>query len=489
MAEIFSTDFPGTTLPGTMSTDHRLGGSSAVAGGNLTLTTAATAESYGIARQTTPVAMPDGDTATVRFVSTTGSGVVAFSLRTDAANGAFMPSVSVNAGGNWFARVFRTSTGPGANLGTTGPSASTNPWLRFRRSGTSCVAETAPDVSGVPGAWTTLYTWLAAETGTHQWTSSFTAVQIEVAAYTFSAAVQSAVISRLGLTGGTTTDLGLRVTAGAATVDLTALPLRVGGGGSLLFESNWDNSLGNALDATFDGTKWDRTFAASATTLLTVVSAASVGANTGTLSTYTGNVLRIQQRGPSFASKPQVVDVVPASTSHWGRFYFRDDETATQHLHPICYPVGGSIQIVPWARQGTASGVQLILPYGSSSPNDRWIPRDTPGGAYATLAQATWYRYEYHIEYLTATTFRLHPRVYSASGTLLYDSANYYTAVFPGTTSLAAFHAGGGFGTITDVQTSRTFSIGTEGPGGSPDNGQYFYHAKLALSLSGWIGA
>lgn len=260
------------------------------------------------------------------------------------------------------------------------------------------------------------------------------------------------------------------------------------GGGGLLFESDWRNSLGAALDATFDGPKWDRFYAAAATTVLSVVTRASVGANTGTLSDYTGNVLAVQQRGPLYASKPQLVNIFAASQSHWGRFYFRNDETATLHSHPMSYPVGGTLQIIPWARSGQIDGMRLILPYGAAYPENRWEPRVSSGGARSLMALGTWYRYEYHVEYLTATTHRTHPRIYNLAGTLIHDSNSFYTQD-GGTTSLAAFHAGGGVGTLTDVEAARTFSIGTEGPGGSPDNSEYFYHAKLALSLTGWIGA
>lgn len=525
MAEIFSTTFPGSALPGTMSSDHRLGGSHAVSGGNLTLTTAATAESYGIARQTTAVAMADGDTATVRYVSTTGTGVVAFSLRTNAADGTFIPSVSVNAGGNWFARVFRTSSGPGANLGAAGPSATTNPWLRFRRSGTSCIAETAPDVSGAPGSWTELYTWSAAETGTHQWTSSFTSVQIEVAAYTIGT-IQSAVISRLGVSSLLATDLQLRFSAGTLSVDSAVMPEAAGGGGgSLVAAINWDTATGNSNSALTDSANADsfdqmitcggaEGSSTGIRAVMNVVNAASAGITPWP----TTNAMRLTARGEAFcgnvewscstggsAQNPNGTggnrSPLAVSQSHYARLYFRV-QTGFRDNHGISYNAGGTdgIQFVPLSIDPAGGGpTPTIKPsvrgLVTGYPLNLWVPGTLGGAAnnWACTPMAR-YRYEWHLEYITPVRFRIWPRLYDSAGTLLFDVNTYFRVDQPATApnSLAAWYDIGGanrYFEVNNAELAREFSIGHEGPGGSTDTGAHWFLGAVAFSTSDWVGA
>jgi hypothetical protein len=502
MAELFSTTFPGSTLPGTMSSDHRLGGSHTVSGGNLTLTTAATAESYAIARQTTAVAMADGDTATVRFVSTTGSGVVAFSLRTNAADGTFIPSVSVNGGGNWFARVFRTSTGPGASLGTAGASATTSPWLRFRRSGTSCIAETAPDAAGSPGTWTTLYTWLAAETG--QWTSSFTTVQLEVAAYS-NAAINSAVISRLGVSSLLATDLQLRFTAGAATVDSAVMPVAAGGGGgggSLLFAADWGTATGNSSTACTDGGYFDSVTGTFVP--LSVVTAASTPA----AFSRTPNVLRITQRGSTISATMERTAAIPLNADIYGEFFVLNGGNTSIHNHPIVHNTFGGFQCIPFGLTANASAwTPFINPQYNSSGGAIGYPREifaigqVGTAGVATLAHNTWYRFRWRIQTISAgaagglSTYRIFPQVYSYNnatpntlGTLLYDASSYFqqdTTGAAGQTLQAWYDAGNSFGAVNST-LMRNIGVGQEGAAGATDTGLHWYVADMTIRDTGW---
>jgi hypothetical protein len=178
-----------------------------------------------------------------------------------------------------------------------------------------------------------------------------------------------------------------------------------------------------------------------------------------------------------------VDNVVPASATHWGRFYWRNDDTQNTNLHPTSYPtgVGGEmIQIVPWDRSGRADGHTI----GFSAPFTPGVVGVGP----SVLQNGVWYRYEWQIEYLTATTFRIWPRVYSESGVLLFDASNYVSVLFPHVNTLQAYYASGGFLTITNPEWARELSIGNEGPAVSVNNGQHWYWANVAISTSGWIG-
>ncbi len=252
---------------------------------------------------------------------------------------------------------------------------------------------------------------------------------------------------------------------------------------ALVFQSRWETATGTSLSAVTDGGAWDDTFIGNYTAVLEVVTPASVGW------TGAGNVLRVRQRGPTNASKPRVVNVVPESTTHWGRFYFRNDETATLHSHPVSYAVGGSdggIVIVPWLRQGQASSMLLGFPTGAAFPNAQFF---AGAGGGVGLPNGTWYRYEWQVEYVTASTIRLWPRVYSMAGTLLHDASSYTQSGFPFTGTLADWNGAGNTISIASTAAARIFSIGNEGPAASTDNDESWYHADLALSTQGWIGA
>ncbi len=262
------------------------------------------------------------------------------------------------------------------------------------------------------------------------------------------------------------------------------------GDGEHFFQSDWRTATGNSLAAVMDGTKWDSVYAGQYADVLEVVSAASVGFNTGTLAGYTGNVLRIRQRG-TLASKPRITNV-PESTTHWLRWYFRNDETANSHSHPVCYSAGsfdGAIIIVPWAREGNAAGMSLQLPYGGAYPYNRWKIGTSGVFEPIRLTNGVVYRYECQVQFLTANTIRLYPRVYNAAGTLLYDASNFFITDFPFDVSLQEWYDGGNSATLPSTAPTQIFSIGNEGPGGSSDNDESWSFAKLALSLTGWIGA
>lgn len=497
MAELFSTTFPGSSLPGTMSTDHRLGGSHAVSGGNLTLTTAATAESYAIARQTTAVAMADGDTATVRYVSDTAGGTAVIALRTGTGDGLFLPNVSVNGSGQWYTRAFRISTGPGATR-VTGASASTRPWVRFRRSGTSVVIETATDSAGLPGAWTTLDTWLDTD---GLWVSSFAAVQVEVAAYTPTAAAQSLVISRIGVSSLLSTDLQLRFSAAGLTVDSAVMPVAAGGGGgatNILFQTTWSNALGNTEEAINDGTlvtrKWNNSGYCGRGDIMEVVSAATAS------SPRPGNVFRTYFRSGDGSGCGQLerLEMVGLGQSHYGRFFFnRRDRTYNGSIHNWAYQFVGNIQFVyfnPNAFSAAGWRVQVGLP--GTFPFQDWGIQSSAGSdplnpPWVLYDYDTWYLYEWHVEYLSGgTRFRFYPRLSTAAGTLLADASNFYQMATPsqGTATLQSWYNAGNDFPVVNATLHRNIGLGNEGRVGSPTTGTFYDVADYAIAADTWIG-
>jgi hypothetical protein len=228
--------------------------------------------------------------------------------------------------------------------------------------------------------------------------------------------------------------------------------------------------------------------------VMSVVSGASVGW------TETPHVLRLTQRGSTLCGNiERTQQTVPASTTHWGRMYFRNDETATSHWHPVTYNAVGDIQIVPWSRFASATGVRIGVGTGRDGtgaalgyPFSLWFPGSGPGRGPAQLQNERWYRYEWEIRYLTATSYRIYPRIYDMNGTLLYDYRTFFqndNGSGSASKSLQTWYEvdNRSFG-ITNPTLARNFGIGNEGPAGSADTGGSWYFASVALSTTGWIG-
>lgn len=260
-----------------------------------------------------------------------------------------------------------------------------------------------------------------------------------------------------------------------------------------IFESDWSTATGSGDAALRDGGRWTTLYCQQAAQTLTVVPGSAVGW------TRTANVLRLQQLGPTACGTLERPDAVPASTTHWGRLYFRNDEIGTQHNHVATYHpgIGAPIQLAFWNRNGSAEGVSIFLRTyfradgaPATYPTNLWSI-GTPGRAGVDrLRHGTWYRYEWQMEYVTPTTYRIWPRVYGPDGTLLYDAARFFQNDYPqsGPHSLASWYAAGHVFGFTDVQLARRLGLGNEGPGGSGNTGGYWYHAAVALSTAGWVG-
>jgi len=333
--------------------------------------------------------------------------------------------------------------------------------------------------------------------GTGLWTVGTLAVSGQ-ATLTLVAAVQAGtagttLTNRAGVTSSAVIDSVLANNiASAAVVPEAAAPPPPPPVG-VTFSSDWSTATGTSDNALRDGGKWNTLYCAQAATVLTVVAGNTVGW------TKTPNVLRLQQLGASGCGTLERLNAVPLSTSHWGRFYFRNDEIGTQHNHVVTYNpgVGAPIQTALWNRWGASDGVNIFIrtyytAAGASTtyPRNVWSIGTNGVVGRDRLAHGTWYRYEWHMEYVTSTTYRIWPRIYDMAGTLLYDATRFYQSDYPtsGTHSLATWYAAGNAFGFTDVALGRRFGLGNEGPGGSTSTGGYWYHADVALSTSGWIG-
>lgn len=291
-----------------------------------------------------------------------------------------------------------------------------------------------------------------------------------------------------GTTSITATSEG-RSASAALTVTATTTPPPAG----ITFSSDWSTALGSSVAALQDGGKWNTAYCQQAANVLSVVAGSTVGW------TKTPNVLRLQQLGSTQCGTLEKLNAVPLSTSHWGRFYFRNDEIGTQHNHVVTYNpgVGTPIQTALWNRWGAPDGVSIFMRTyytsaggGMSYPTNLWSIGTAGVVGRDRLPNGVWYRYEWHMEYVTSTTYRIWPRIYNMAGTLLYDATRFYQNDYPqsGTHSLSTWYSAGNTFGFSDVTLAQRFGLGNEGPGGSSNTGGYWYHADVALSTSGWIG-
>lgn len=200
------------------------------------------------------------------------------------------------------------------------------------------------------------------------------------------------------------------------------------------------------------------------------------------------NAYELTCLGPNHCCMVQKGDAVPASTSFYVRFLFENNEFGSKNDHAVAM-----------RNIHGAEGVGPVL-FGRDArfSDGFWRSTLVAGQKYESpvFANATEVRYEAHMEYLTATTFRIHPRYYDvATGVLLADESNFTRVDFPGTT-LAAYYAGGGFGSLSDSgngsmtpEQARDFGMGNEGPGSQPSTGGTYRFRKVGISLIDWIGA
>lgn len=266
-----------------------------------------------------------------------------------------------------------------------------------------------------------------------------------------------------------------------------------------LLSVHWTNGTGDGSTAYTDGGQFNVTGGNNVINsdgrTMDVVAASGVGFTSGTLAGYAGNVLRLRMRQGCYAQMTKT-DAVPLSTSHYGRFYVRND-AGRRTFHGsgmIASASGGSFnhwQLLHWQF------------YGGTTVADPWRFGIRTAGAYPNgifrspnLSRATVYRYEYHVEYITATTVKVHPRLYDVNGTLLYDGDDFRND--DEASSLTTFYASntievGAPDDTPNAEEARDLTIGLEDPsdanGYDPVTPAYIYLGKLDLSSTGWLGA
>lgn len=300
-------------------------------------------------------------------------------------------------------------------------------------------------------------------------------------------AVGSTLRNRAGVASTAFNDSVTSNNVDSASVRVVAVPPPA----SLLFSTVWANSTGTSDAALTDGGNWNAVGncgRSGGERVIEVVPGAGLA--------WPTNVFRVTLRGTNGSGCGQVErrNAVPASTTHWGRMYYRNDEVEMQSQHNFSYNFLAPIQFIFFNRNGRADGFTVDVRLPAGFPYNVWsiqsgLGNDALNPPRVVFPHNTWFRYEWMVEYVTPTTFRLWPRLYNLAGTLVADASNFYQMSTPtqGTFTLASYYAAGNTFPIADVQLARNIGIGNEGRVPGNETGRW-YIANFGISTIGWIG-
>lgn len=282
---------------------------------------------------------------------------------------------------------------------------------------------------------------------------------------------------------------------------------------SFLFFSDWTAATGFNATAATDGGKWTTLELGSTSGVPTegwVVEEPSTVGWTGR-----GNPCRQYINGAD--CYVGIRSVIPESTTHWVRFYFRMSGACFGGQHPHGYGLSGGtpLAFVAWGWRGPSADTPgpywLAIASLGEYASEEFVARNLANNDRAYLQLDTWYRYEWMMQYITPTTFKFWPRVYDSSNNLLISagptdgvaSLGYFreglTSTYEVTlgdyqdsgqvyTMLASYNTNN-YGTITGPDIHRILELTMPGNHGTSQPTAYQRCADLAVSLDGWIGA
>lgn len=259
----------------------------------------------------------------------------------------------------------------------------------------------------------------------------------------------------------------------------------------VIFESNWATELGGSDNAVRDGGRWswyaEFNGADPTVQLLSVVSGGPDARN----------ALRVQQRGEVFAANIEKDDFIPLSTDYYVRYYMRNDDTSPSGDHVVTVETFNYPNLTYMRKYSdTGSWEFVISMYGCGEhyPLNHWGPWQRwplTLAAPAQMSSGQWYRFEYHIDFVDATQIQVHPRVYDATGTLLFDDDDFrqqdWTGSAPDDRTLASYYAAGGSFCV-DPTYMNDFGMGNNGQAGAQDTGLSWYFAAVQIRNDTWPG-
>ena len=252
---------------------------------------------------------------------------------------------------------------------------------------------------------------------------------------------------------------------------------------AVLFESNWDTATGTSKEAVTDGGRWplyDEFNRGTGVQLLSVVSGGPNG----------HNALRVQQRGSQYAANLQKPAFATPSTDFYLRFYMKNDDTSGAGDHIVTPDIYKYENLIYMRKYSSAKNWRVVIGAfgcGYTYPVGYWQPK-------SSLALGRWYRFEYFVHYTSANRIQVHPRIYDASGKLLFEDAAFVQSD-PGSASwkgrsnwtLKSYYAAG-HDFCVDPKFMTTFGVGNNGQESATDTRQYWYFAGVQIRSDRWPG-
>jgi hypothetical protein len=267
-------------------------------------------------------------------------------------------------------------------------------------------------------------------------------------------------------------------------------------GESVVFESDWTTAIGSDSSAVMDGGRWNDWWAfgtdpAGPGGVLSVVPEGLDGRN----------VLRVQQRGAEEAASLQLDDFIPQRSDFYLRFYLRNDDTSRTGDDVVTVNIWGSHNLVYLRKASSARGWNFLVamsgcadyyPVGHWGPAPEQLPEGD--GEPQLLARGEWYRFEYYVHFTSTNHIQIHPRVYDASGALLFADADFRqndpgSATWNGRSdwTLASYYAAG-YDLCVDPTFVNDLAMGNPGQLGAVDTGLSWYFTGVQIRTDGWPG-
>jgi hypothetical protein len=334
----------------------------------------------------------------------------------------------------------------------------------------------------------------------------------------------------VGLASSTTYDFQLVAYRGTLNQDAVfgglsnvAQGTTASGGGGVVFESNWSTELGTSPAAFTDGGRWDEWSDAGFNTpdgpIMAVVAS-------GPNATYP-NALRVQQRGgcdDCWADVRKNPFIATGNTDYYLRYYIMTNDTlGTSGDHGVEPWIGGGqyndLLYLSKYEGPSGWGVTLVIgangdsigPFGRY-PVFNWFLVGQQGEPIPleVLSYNAWYRFEFWVHFTSTNHIQVHPRVYDAAGTLLYQDADFvqedygssdycagrsdwtlarwYTSPFTtcnpnGDFEVNRFPAPEQAGT-----TLQSLVMGNNGSSSARNTGLFWYYAGVKIRTDTWPG-
>ena len=196
----------------------------------------------------------------------------------------------------------------------------------------------------------------------------------------------------------------------------------------------------------------------------------------------------------------------------------RNDDTSPAGDHVATVDTWAYANLTYVRKTSSASGWAFVI---SSFSNPDWGPTCTvpEGNLYPfihwgpwqantdvvqpppLLTLGSWYRLEYYVHFTSDTSIQVHPRVYDASGQLLFDDNTFrqqdWTGMGADTATLASYYAAGRDFCVNPGPNPnhpdnpvplRSFGLGNNGQNGALDTGLAWYFADVQIRTDTWPG-